>query len=226
MTDIKEKIKKLLALSGSPNEGEAKAALLKARQLMAKHKLSEKDLEHLGDQKVKHVTTDCSYTTLKNAWACTLGITIAEHYCCHSFGSRTRGCKTNYVGFVGLEDDVEVCERVFRYAYNFVVSEAERETKRFKKIWTGTQLRQARESYGFGFAYGVQEAFNKQDKENREWALVMKTPTAVKEEVQRRHWKTKQAPADSSEESTSNAMFRAVGYINGMKFDPSTKLEG
>lgn len=226
MPDIKEKIKKLLALSGSPNEGEAKAALLKARQLMAKHKLSEKDLKHLDNQKVKHVTTTCNYTTLTNAWACSLGITIAEHYCCHCFGSRTPGCKTNYVGFVGLEDDVEVCERVFRYAYDFVVSEAKRETKRFKDIWTGKQLREAREAYGFGFAYGVQEAFKQQDEENQEWALVMKTPTEVKEEVQRQNWKTKQAPEDSSADSRSNAMFRAVGYINGMKFDPTTKLEG
>lgn len=36
MADIKDKIAKLLALAESPNEAEAKAALLKARELMAK----------------------------------------------------------------------------------------------------------------------------------------------------------------------------------------------
>lgn len=35
--DYKDKIKKLLALAESPNENEAQAALLKARQLMAEH---------------------------------------------------------------------------------------------------------------------------------------------------------------------------------------------
>ena len=38
-TNIKGKIAKLLALAESPNENEAKAALLKARELMAEHKL-------------------------------------------------------------------------------------------------------------------------------------------------------------------------------------------
>ena len=36
--DIKDRIQKLLALSVNPNENEAKAALLKAQELMAKHK--------------------------------------------------------------------------------------------------------------------------------------------------------------------------------------------
>lgn len=35
MVDIKDKISKLLALADSPNENEARAALLKARELMA-----------------------------------------------------------------------------------------------------------------------------------------------------------------------------------------------
>lgn len=41
MIDYKEKIKKLLALSESSNEHEAKAALLKARELMAEHNLNK-----------------------------------------------------------------------------------------------------------------------------------------------------------------------------------------
>ena len=38
MADIKDKIAKLLALAESPNEAEAKAALLKARELMARNR--------------------------------------------------------------------------------------------------------------------------------------------------------------------------------------------
>ena len=44
MENYKEKIKKLLALSESSNEHEAKAALLKAKQLMMEHKITESDL--------------------------------------------------------------------------------------------------------------------------------------------------------------------------------------
>lgn len=43
--NIKDKIAKLLALAESPNENEAKAALLKARELMAEHKLRPEDVK-------------------------------------------------------------------------------------------------------------------------------------------------------------------------------------
>ena len=45
MVDYKEKIKKLLALSKSPNEHEAQSALAKAQQLMAEHKISMAEVE-------------------------------------------------------------------------------------------------------------------------------------------------------------------------------------
>lgn len=45
MADYKEKIKKLLALSKSPNEHEAQSALAKAQQLMAEHKISMAEVE-------------------------------------------------------------------------------------------------------------------------------------------------------------------------------------
>ena len=45
MVDYKEKIKKLLSLSKSPNEHEAQSALAKAQQLMAEHKISMTEVE-------------------------------------------------------------------------------------------------------------------------------------------------------------------------------------
>ena len=41
MKDYKDKIKKLLALAESNNEHEARAALLKAKELMAEYKIEE-----------------------------------------------------------------------------------------------------------------------------------------------------------------------------------------
>lgn len=68
--DYREKIKKLLALSESSNEHEAKSALLKAKKLMAEHKIAEIDLEgmdmeDLGDNQtlayvVNTTMPDCS----------------------------------------------------------------------------------------------------------------------------------------------------------------------
>ena len=53
--DYKEKIRKLLALAESPNEHEARAALLKARQLMAEHKLTETELKDVEKQQVREL---------------------------------------------------------------------------------------------------------------------------------------------------------------------------
>ena len=50
MADIKDKIAKLLALAESPNEAEAKAALLKARELMAKNKLTPEECKEQKNQ--------------------------------------------------------------------------------------------------------------------------------------------------------------------------------
>ena len=50
--DIREKIQKLLALSESSNEHEAYAALMKARELIAKNKLDERDFEKKEEKKV------------------------------------------------------------------------------------------------------------------------------------------------------------------------------
>ena len=61
MNDYKEKIKKLLSLSKSTNEHEAQAALLKAKQLMAEHKISEADLGNMNEE-IEYLYTDVSYT--------------------------------------------------------------------------------------------------------------------------------------------------------------------
>lgn len=50
--DIRDKIAKLLALADSPSEAEAKAALLKARELMAKHKLRPEEIKKAENVKV------------------------------------------------------------------------------------------------------------------------------------------------------------------------------
>ena len=45
--DYRENIKKLLALSESSNEHEAKSALLKAKKFMAEHKIANQTLSKL-----------------------------------------------------------------------------------------------------------------------------------------------------------------------------------
>ena len=53
MASLTDKIAHLLALANSPYEAEAKAALLKARQLMAKYKLTLADVTPSGPQQLR-----------------------------------------------------------------------------------------------------------------------------------------------------------------------------
>ena len=83
--DYREKIKKLLALSESNNEHEAKSALLKAKKLMAEHKIAEIDLEDIGKKKVVHIKTKFDCSKRREAWMISLSAIIGQNFCCQSY---------------------------------------------------------------------------------------------------------------------------------------------
>lgn len=151
MADIKEKIAKLLALAESPNEAEAKAALLKARELMAKNKLTPEECQKQKNQKVVKDFTDIQCTAMTNPWAASLSAVIADNYCCRAINRKRKGYKTATIGFIGLEDDFEICKRIFLYAYDCIASTCKREIKRNPWDDRGT-YRKAVNAYGWGFA--------------------------------------------------------------------------
>lgn len=93
MSAVKDKIAKLLALAASPNEKEAQAALLKARELMAKHKLQPEECQKDTASKVVVKTVGVECTTLTDPWAVALGGIIAKRYCCEVFRRRNHGAK-------------------------------------------------------------------------------------------------------------------------------------
>lgn len=82
--DYKDKIRKLLALAKSPEPEEAKLALLKARKLMAEHKLTERDLEERNTTVIKRAIGE-TFSKKANSWMDPLSIIIGENYCCSAF---------------------------------------------------------------------------------------------------------------------------------------------
>lgn len=80
ITNYKEKIRKLLALSESPVEAEATAALLKARELMAKYKIEQADVQCKETDKLVSITViDVSYHSQKDVWVHT-ALGVIEDY--------------------------------------------------------------------------------------------------------------------------------------------------
>lgn len=121
-TEITEKISRLLALAASPYEAEARAALLKARQLMAEHKLCPEDITPPERQRVIKESTGVTSTKMSSPWAVQLSAIIGEHYCCRHYILNIKGRKIHEIGFVGFEDDYKVCKMVYRYAFESIMS--------------------------------------------------------------------------------------------------------
>ena len=183
-TDYKDKIRKLLALAESPVEAEAKAALLKARQLMAEHKLTEAELKEVEKQAVKDVRTDITCSKRRDPWIINLSAVIGENYCCKGYRHHRYGEQTQYIGFIGLEDDVEICVAIFKYAVDCIRAGVKR-IKKENEGYYSNYVKSLCDSYGYGFCYGISEAFSKQQEENKsEWGLVLVMPKEVKEAAQ------------------------------------------
>lgn len=183
--DYKDKIRKLLALAKSPEPEEAKLALLKARKLMAEHKLSERDLEERNTTVIKRAISE-TFSKKANSWMDPLSIIIGENYCCSAFRCKISAKTTVWhVGFIGLEGDFEICVKIFRYAVRCVKSEQKKLRKQHRDYYAPQEIAKICDSYGYGFARGVYEAFTRQNEENQEYGLVLKVPKEVKDELEK-----------------------------------------
>lgn len=218
--DVKDKIQKLLALAGSDNENEAKAALLKARELMAANKLSEADFKDMQKKKVVELDTGVDYTLASEPWVIPLSVAICTNYCCISVNSHLRRKKTRRIIILGLEDDAEVCSAVFKYACEFVRGKC-KDIAGENKGADAVTLRQLKKAYGLGFAAGVEKMYEKQTEEHSEWGLVLSVPTEVSEAAPDSVFHARYSSGRSCEEQ----LYRKAGYDDGLAFDPSTKLE-
>lgn len=217
MADIKDKIKKLLALAESPNEHEARAALLKARALMAEHKLRPDDIETKKVEVVRR-TTGVTCTSMTNSWISYLAQVVGEHYCCKSFIQRTHGMKTVEIGFIGMEDDWEVAVQTFKYATESALKLCKKLVRKTPGE-SATIYRKQCNAYGWGFVSGLKEAFEEQTKENREWGLVMVTPKPVLDVV------NQMSKGRFGRDDGGYNDLRNRGREDGKRFDRSRKLE-
>lgn len=220
MKDYKEKIKKLLALAESNNEHEAKAALLKAKELMAAHKISEIDLVEIKNKEVRRVMTGITYTNRGSRWVGTLACTIAENYCC---GCAVSGSQTLEVMFIGLDGDVDVCTNIFKYAVDSANSCSQYYLDHIYKYRCNSRKVEntVKNSYATGFVNGIRDAF-KEQKDGKEagWGLVMQMPSEV-EDVMKSDFITKKRRLKGKEMDYG---VYGEGFKDGKKFNPNTKL--
>lgn len=222
MKDYKEKIKKLLALAESPNEHEAKAALLKAKELMAEHKIAEIDLEEVKAKSVKRLYTNVKYTKRGEWWIPSLASTIAQNYCCRYASSRGYGAQRMEIMFVGLEDDVEICAKVFEYAVDSARSCGKDYFSENYGRMSVAEKNRVLNSYAYGFAGGVRRAFDEQNAQKQSdeagWGLVMVVPQEVNDAC--KNFTTDRY--QSSHRIYNDA--KRAGREEGARFNPNARI--
>lgn len=219
MANIRERIQKLLALATSPNENEAKAALLKARELMAKNKLSESDFERAKEQELKKFwCEDIAWTTDSGRiWMTSLCKVLCDNYCCSASWYTPAGTRTHQLVIVGVGEDADVCKEVVGYAVGFVEVQIEAMQKRYRR----QDPKAIANSYAEGFILGLEMAFEEQQEEHPEWGLVVVKPEEVRDY---------EGKLSSKSVKTKKSNFDPLAYMKGQNdgknFNPHKVLAG
>jgi hypothetical protein len=130
---VKRRIKKLLALSKSPNENEAMAAFVKARELMKEYRLGE--AECLYERYTVKATRRLS------RWRSVLATAVAPLYYCETFRSEYHG----EIYFYGDSFDAFMAGEMYRYLSRTIEAMSKRNIRK------GASLKY-RDKYRLGIA--------------------------------------------------------------------------
>lgn len=145
-TAIIAKLKKVLALTTSPVEGEAQAAAAMLARLLTEHNLDIADLEQEGATSapgIKEESHDLGKAAFK--WKLNLADAIAEHYYCASVTNHT----TKHVAFVGRPDNVESLRMLYSWLIDQIARIAAEERRKHQDA-TGEHIDPLRWQVGFG----------------------------------------------------------------------------
>lgn len=153
---ILDKVKKILALAGNnPSEAEAKAAALKAQQLLAKYNLTMKDIGDDEDALEEELVFKHYHTGVDKAWKYDLSVVVARNFRCRVtwFGKRE-------LAFYGFETDANIACEVFEFLFKtcekrsrYTADKAYREQGCSKGVYY---------SFSKGFINGVAQELDRQ----------------------------------------------------------------
>lgn len=186
---ILNKIKNLLDLSTSSNEHEAKAAALKAQELMAKYDINPQSVVDTTSymDEISHIFVNDDGKHSMKKWKILLAPIIANNFRCkfYFFG--------NSIVFYGYKRDAEIASEVFKFLFVAGNRLAVRYYNSYKKA--GKSTRGVMNAYLRGFAAGVKEDLEKQCT-----ALMIITPKEVTDafEDMTKGWKSKSSKMTSA----------------------------
>lgn len=205
-----EKIRKCLALSDSPNENEARTALLMARRLMAEYKIGS--AEEISDgQSPEQRLSSVTFTTVRDNWVLLLMKIIGPRYCCRPYSFKEYRKKTRTAAFAGFPQDLDVCIPAFELSVATI------------RANTARMDRNAANSYANGFIRGLTEAYEVQDAESncnevkeRSLVTVMNVPKEVDDYVNANftHTRVNMRLYPTNESAYRSGMYDGRSHLN------------
>ena len=213
---IIQTIKKVLELSrNNPSEEEAKAAALKAQELLAKYHIDIAEVEDIDTAKAEEIV-EVSVDVPSKKWKYKLAQIVADNFRCKHF---YYGKKV--VVFYGHKTDAEVAAETFRYLFDMGNRCAGREVdKVFAQTGTSAGVYN---SYVVGFCDGVSDALGKQCT-----ALMLVVPQDVNEAYTEmtKNFKSMNCGAITTRANDSCRNAYATGKEKGKEAVSSKQLEG
>lgn len=209
--EILEKVKALFALGDSArnnSEEEAKAAMLKAQQLMAKYDISTAEVEEQEEDLYSHEMCEHKWDY---AYRIPLGNVLAKNFRCMLYMSGKS------IVFMGHSSDAKICKSTFEFAYKFIQKKGN--SLYNKRYSMGLPTKGVFNSYAHGFITGLNEAFSAQCT-----ALIIVTPQDVIDEFKNftEGWGTKKSK-NIADDITDNQVWQE-GRRDGKKFMDKDKL--
>jgi hypothetical protein len=164
-----EQIKKLFALSKSPNENEAALAMEKAREMMFKHNIEEADLASGQTEDV--IEVDFDLASRYHTPDCFLAIWIGKAFMIRPLIIKNRvGLHKidTKMRFIGGKSDVAAGTYVYSYILNLVEAKSEEYFQKIrysKSKWTPAAAKKARADFGMGFVDAVNIKLKKMEED-------------------------------------------------------------
>ena len=171
-----DKVRKLLALAGNNHsEGEAKLALLRANELIAKYNL---DLSEETGEKVEYVVLAAKHSN-NEGYRTRLACVIAPSFRCKVI------MIGNTVHFFGRKHDAESCVEIYNYVYRVSHNIGLRLERKARQ--EGKNTHGVANSYWEGFVSGIKKELDAQCK-----ALMVVVPDDVHQEFDNRYQSCRQ----------------------------------
>lgn len=174
------KIKNLFELANNnPNENEAKAAMLKAQELMVKYQIEKSSVDGVEVDPKKVITVSLFENKGRILWyEKKLSNMIAKNFKVTQYISRSKYNST--IMFLGLEDDVNIALNV----YGFAMNQMKKLANKYIKTISSSSSSNVRNDYYTGFINGLEEAFKEQIEKNN-WGLVLVKDALVLQEEEK-----------------------------------------